>query len=243
MSPPSDGSGIVGPLPVDRERFLRDGFVTFEPFIDDAVTKRLEQEIEALLRVADEPRRLFGVVRDEEGYVTVMNNIDKHSDYLYDLARQSPWLDAASALLGKPAQALHVEYFAKPPRVTRLTPPHQDRQFYADHFDDELAITFWVALDDVTEPSGALWFRVPAEVQLLSHASSESPDFAFELSCDEDLAAGKWCLAEVPRGGCVAHHSFVVHAAGSNRTDGPRRAVAFNYRGSPWRAYLRSLGA
>ncbi len=196
-------------LAADRERFLQDGFLRLAPFVDEPVAARLEQEIADLMRVADNPDRLFGVVHDERGYITVMNNIDKHSDYLYDLALQPAWLDAAGALLGKPAQPLHVEYFAKPPRVTRPTPPHRDRKFYVDHFDDEMAITFWAALDDVIESSGALRYRVPADLQLLSHAPSDSPDFDFELTRDQDAAAANWRLVEVRRRGCVAHHSWI----------------------------------
>jgi ectoine hydroxylase-related dioxygenase (phytanoyl-CoA dioxygenase family) len=225
-----------------RKRFLHDGFVLLHPFVDEAAVARLEAEIADLMRFVDDPGRLFGVVRGEDGNVTVMNNIDKRSDYLYDLARQTQWLDTAAALLGKQVQPLHVEYFAKPPGVMRPTPPHQDHKFYVDHFDDEMAITFWVALDNVTESSGALRYRAPADLKLLDHAPSASPDFDFELFRDDGAAIENWRVAEVPRGGCVAHHSFVVHAAGSNLTDGPRRAVAFNYRGSPYREYLRRLG-
>jgi ectoine hydroxylase-related dioxygenase (phytanoyl-CoA dioxygenase family) len=234
---------MVKGLEIDRTRFLQEGFTTFAAFVDEAGAARLEQEINHLLQVADEPNRLFGVVRDGHGQITVMNNIDKRSDYLYDLARDAEWLDAAARLLGKPAQPLHVEYFAKPAGAARPTPPHQDHQFYVDHFDDELAITFWVALDQVSESNGALRYRVPAEQRLLSHAPSESPDFDYELTSDEAARSARWLLAEIPRGGCVAHHSFAVHAAGSNRTSMPRRAVAFNYRGSPWRANLQSRAA
>ena len=224
-----------------RETLLREGFLVCPAFVEEATRTRLEQEIDALIQASTNPTRLFGVVRDSNGYVTVMNNVDKHSDYLYDIARSPEWVEVAETLLGKPAQPLHVEYFAKPPGVVRPTPPHQDHEFYVDHFDDEMAITFWIALDDIIEQSGALHYRWPADLQLLPHVPSQAPDFDKELAPELIAADSGWRVAEVPRGGCVVHHSFVVHAAGSNRTQHARRAVAFNYRGSPWRAHLRTL--
>jgi ectoine hydroxylase-related dioxygenase (phytanoyl-CoA dioxygenase family) len=166
-----------------------------------------------------------------------MNRIDKESDVLYDLARHPTMIGIASELLGKPAVSLHVEYFAKPPHSLRSTPPHQDHVFYLEHFDDEMALSFWLALDDVTAASGALEYATPCARELLPHIPSSAPDFDFELP---DVDGLEFAVAVVPRGGCVLHHSYVIHRSGGNRTERPRRALVFNYRGSPYRAWMRA---
>lgn len=212
--------------------FTATGYFVFEEFLTESGVQSLTSEIDKLISRASPVSPHF-VLRDQAGQVILMNGIDKESDYLYEFAR-SPTLKAlASRFLQKQAMPLHVEYFAKPPGSSLLTPAHQDHIFYQEHFCDEIAISFWIALDNVTPESGALEYGSPMSSKLHPHKKSREIHFDMEIS-DIDLDEIRFTAATVSRGGCILHNSFVIHRAGPNLTPYSRRGVVFNYRGSDY---------
>lgn len=178
---------------------------------------------------------------DGRGGVLVMNGLDARSELLFDLARTDALRGMAEFLLDKAAMPIHIEYFGKPRAGAEATPPHQDQVFYQDHFNDEPAVTFWCPLQDVAIGSGALEYGSPSPGQgcLLPHRGSATIDFGAELV---DATGYTFAPAPVPQGGCLVHHSYVVHRSGPMTDDRPRRVFAFNYRGSSFRERLRRGG-
>lgn len=230
---PFFADSVTGPreyLAEAATELARDGFRAWPRFLTEEGVARLEAEVERL-RGLPAVERTHGVVLDEKGTPMVMNRLDRDSDLLFDLHRTPTLVDMASALLGDAVVPLHVEYFAKRAGAEAPTPPHQDAWFYRQHF-SELALALWLALDDVGPDSGALEYAMPERLELLPHTTSSAADFDGELRDAEGL---RFQPALVPRGGCVAHHSLVVHRAPPNRSGRPRRAVVFNYRSSPFR--------
>jgi ectoine hydroxylase-related dioxygenase (phytanoyl-CoA dioxygenase family) len=143
-----------------------------------------------------------------------------------------------------------IEYFAKPAERSEPTPAHQDQIFYRDHFGDELAVTFWVALSDVTEADGVLQYAIaqPEPGELLRHRVSEVRNFGAELVTPEEFAfrsapvpAGARRCPPVPAGGAVVRHSYAVHRSGPMLGLRPRAAFALNYRRSPYRQHKDPL--
>ena len=227
-----------------RRSLLDKGYVVFEKLLDPDGVARVLEELQQIMN------RPYGsddctVLRDEHGFVAVMNGLDKASDFLFDLARRPELLSMAEGLLAKRVVPLHTEYFAKPPlrpsnESPVLFPSHQDHAFYHNHFGNEMAISVWIALDDVTVERGAVEFGSPAQIRLLPHRNSAYFGFGQEL-VDEDGFTFE--PVPVPRGGALIHHSFAVHRSGSNRTPNLRRAVVFNYRGSDFRQFYQPITA
>jgi len=219
-----------------REELRVKGFTCFPEFASPPTVDCLKAEADHLISNATQDS-IYGVVRDDYGAIVVMNKIDKVSDYLFNLARHPVMMAVAEQLLGKPAIPLHVEYFCKPAEHSSPTPAHQDHVFYEEHFNDELALSFWIALDDVARDSGALEYGADAQMQLLPHVDSPTIDFDFQLAETKGIT---FAIVPTPRGGCIVHHSYAVHRTGDNTSGSPRRAIAFNYRGSSYRAWLQS---
>lgn len=101
------------------------------------------------------------ISRDINGRVLSMHYLDRYSDLLFDLTRLPELQYVAEALLESRCVPFLTEYFAKPAAQSEATPPHQDQIFYHDHFGDELAVTFWIALADVAEDDGVLRYSTP----------------------------------------------------------------------------------
>jgi hypothetical protein len=222
-----------------RDELLERGYLRMPAFLNDADIGELEAEVADLCSPTCRREGHF-VLRDASGFVILMNGIDKASDALFDFARRDEMIGLASDLLGKCALSLHVEYFAKPPHRGSAAPPHQDHAFYHAHFPDELALSFWIAIDDVVPDSGALEYGVRSPHELLPHVASSAVDFGLELATPPAL---DFEVATVPRGGALVHHSYTVHRTRTNRSSRPRRVIVFNYRGSPYRESLRTEAA
>lgn len=227
------------------ESFRTKGFAVKPAILDSNELQAFCSELQRLGDIVDQPGSPHYAERDPSGNLIYLNRLDVASDFFFDTARDRKFMGLAEALLGKAVVPLHVECFSKPPTSRYATPPHQDQVFYHAHFDDELAIALWIALDEVTPDSGALQY-VPTDIsecRLLAHAGSASASFDMELVPDVARAMTSYVTVPVPRGGCAIHHSFVVHRAGPNTTSRNRRAVVFNYRGSPYRQSLLSPAA
>lgn len=217
---------------------FNDGYVTIYNFVKKNHIVQIKQNVDRLVlkyrnnREDQCPR----VYKDDYGHVIVINRIELADIFFYDLARETFLLELGRKLLGKPIIPLSVELFSKPPRSSLVTPPHQDQIFYEEHFNDEMAITFWIALDDMNENNGSLEYSVPKELELLPHKESESPGFSFELdpNCLDNLPTFKKAI--IPKGGCIVHHAYAVHKAKGNTTDSCRNALALTYRTSSYRA-------
>jgi hypothetical protein len=223
-----------------RDQLWTDGWTVLSGFLPELALEALNAEADRLLAGAP-----AGVNRssatDQVGGVLVMNSLDARSELLFDLARTPAFMEVAEFLLQKAVMPIHIEYFGKPGRGAKPTPPHQDQVFYNSHFNDERAITFWCPLQDVPVASGALQYRIPALEYgvFLPHRTSDTVDFGAELV---DATGWDYTLAPVDRGSCLVHHSYAVHRSGGMAVDAPRRVFAFNYRGSAYREHLRHSG-
>lgn len=215
---------------------MTNGYYRFDRFLTPEGVNFLLDEVQKLIEKAS-LSSVYGVFRNLDGSILVMNRLEKESDFLFDFSRHPKLMEIAEGFLGKSAMPLHVEYFSKPVEKNSPSPPHQDHIVYHDHFDDELAIALWIALDEVHEESGALEFAVPSTMALLPHKPSPIPDFAFELENASNLS---FVTVPIPLGGCIVHHSYAVHCARQNKSKQPRRAIVFNYRGSSYKAWLQS---
>lgn len=222
-------------LPDLHNLLITNGYYCFDNFVVSEGVDLLLNEVQSLIDNAT-PSSPYGVFYDSYNQIVLMNKVDKESDLLFDLLRHPKLLQLAEVFLGKPAMPLHVEYFSKPAKNSSPSPPHQDHVVYQKHFDDELAIAFWIALDEVHENSGALEFAQAPMMKLLPHTLSSVQDFAYEL---ENRMSIPYVLISIPRGGCIVHHSYTVHQANVNESNKPHRALVFNYRGSPYLAHRK----
>lgn len=217
------------------DRFIERGYAAIPNFISEEGIRQLLEEIEHLAKIHT-PESPFMLARNKYGDILVMNRLDKMSDYLFDLARSEKLIDLSTRMIGKAVIPLHVEYFSKPASNSTATPPHQDQIFYNSHFDDELAISFWIALDDVEHDSGALEYATNLPNTVHPHVKSPSIDFDYELA---DADTYEFTRVPIRRGDCIAHSSYAIHKTQVNTSGKIRRAIAFNYRGSSYRQWLR----
>lgn len=224
-------AGLEGTASAD---FARDGFVVARGVVPPEELEPLRALYDQLFerRAGWERGDLFDMLDPEDRF---------EKPRLPQLAwpsRQAPWLSstatwrnaqaAASALL--PGAELVWEFaIMKPPRDGAATPWHQDEASFTVGTPYHVAISCWIALQDVDETMGCMAY-VPGSHRgpLLDHASFGGDRRAHALGA---VAPDISRAVPVPlaAGDAVLHHSRTLHGAGPNTSAMPRRSVTLEF--------------
>lgn len=212
------------------------GWVVLYDLLSDKILKKLEEEA-IILKKNIEPGVKSSSVTDSDNEVLVMNSLFSKSEFLYDFARDPEFIRISEILLKKASIPIHCEYFCKPNQDAEATPPHQDQIFYNDHFNDELAITFWCPLNNINLGDGALEYaKIENLMELLPHKQSSSLDFGMELIEHSHFT---FTPVQLNRGDCIVHHAYTIHRSEKKVSNSCREAFAFNYRSSSFREDIK----
>lgn len=233
LPPVEDRNGI-------RDELFRAGHKALPHFVEPTLLSALREEAGRLSTQLHGHTEGTVISRDADDRVLSMHYLDRHSDLLFDLTRLPELQHVAEVLLESRCVPFLTEYFAKPAKRSEATPAHQDQIFYRDHFGAELALTFWIALTDVTEDDAVLQYAAPQTKppELIKHRTSDVQNFGAELVDNSSLS---FVSAPIPAGGAVIHHSYAVHRSGPMLGTHARSAFALNFRRSPHRQQLNPL--
>ncbi|MBU3025278.1 phytanoyl-CoA dioxygenase family protein [Zobellia galactanivorans] len=112
----------------------------------------------------------------------------------------------------------------KAPFTDTETPWHQDAAYWID-LPDKRSVSCWIALDDVYEENGCMWFARRHDQKLLEHSHKIAGG---ALSVQAFPENGK--PLPLKAGGCSFHDGFTLHYSKGNSTNGQRRALILNFR-------------
>ena len=176
-----------------------------------------------------------------------MQNMQTHDAYFDRLLNSERCIKIAEATLGEPVVPNGVEYFRKPARIGKATPPHQDGYYFS--LVPNPAVTLWLALTAVNEENGCLRY-VPGSHRdgVRPHGASSVVGFSQGLLDWSPRDAEREVALILEPGDLLAHHSLIVHRADANTSERPRVALGLVYYGqsakrddAAWNRYLASL--
>ena len=133
-------------------------------------------------------------------------------------------LDHAKEMLGDDMELDFDMLINKAPHTNTITPWHQDAAYWIE-MPDKRSVSCWIALDEVYEENGCMWF-IPKERDLLKPHRSHTTGGA--LHCEADISEGQ-CIP-LYAGGCTFHDGFTLHFSKGNVTNAQRRALILNFR-------------
>ena len=133
-----------------------------------------------------------------------------------------------------------MEWFAKPPRIGKPTPPHQDAFYW--QLGPSSALTLWLSLDRIDETNGCIRY-IPGShlLPLRPHNDTNTIGFSMGITdyCEMDIDAESAVVTSP--GDLIVHHANVAHRANPNVSAQTRRALGLVYfSGSPRRAHVKS---
>ncbi len=220
--------------------FHRDGFAIAENLADQTTLKDLQAAYERMLSGATQcpttDRKLGGLTRQiimphlYEPVFADNQAVDKARNIAAKIQGWGQPEFVYSMLIYKPAGHQHE------------TPWHQDISYTAEptaptgmQVPNEYVLTFWLALDDVTEDMGCMEFIPGVQRQPMyeHHVCSGDPHSSERLTAIVEpgtkLNLNTRIAAPVAAGNATIHGYHTPHFTGANRSERPRRAFIFSF--------------
>ena len=215
----------------DRDEFQSEGFVCVRQLLDAQELDELETNLNRYISdvVPGLPASdAFFEVPDDTSTLKQMQYMQQHDQFFANFLVREDHVRLAEAVMGEPVEPINVEYFNKPPRVGKMTPPHQDGYYFC--LVPNRAVTMWIALDVVDEENGCLRYTAGSHRDdLRPHGASEVLGFSQGLQDWGPADEEREVMRTLQPGDMLAHHSLTVHRADANKSDQTRRALGLVY--------------
>ena len=130
---------------------------------------------------------------------------------------------------------LNMQLFEKHAEISKPTRAHQDNAYFK--VSPAHAITFWIALDDIDEQNGCIYYAPKTHLTPTRKHQRYHKDTTFRVR--SGVPGLSLCLHEHPEetdipmvtkaGDVLAHHCNLVHRAGRNLSERRRRAIGIAF--------------
>ncbi|MEM1326106.1 MAG: phytanoyl-CoA dioxygenase family protein [Bacteroidota bacterium] len=215
-----------------KDHFLTYGYAHLDQLIDDHQVAELCSIYQELL---EDKESTIGLRSDLAGDTEYPQAVERITQIMrpgwvserlavmpiYDIA-----LWCAQNLLGADIAFDFDMLINKAPHTDTPTPWHQDAAYWIA-MPDRRAVSIWVALDDVDEDNGCMWFIPKAEkATILPHQSLNGKG---ALYCQPKRLKQAEAIP-LSKGGCTFHDGYTLHFSRGNTTDRQRRALILNFR-------------
>ncbi len=218
-----------------KSSFDKDGYVYIPGFLSQEEVEVLNTNIRRFIAEkipSMAAGHYFYEDKNDAATLKQMQDLEKYDPYFKTLATDSKFEAIAKALLDEDVICKTVEYFNKPPKIGKATPPHQDGYYFM--LDPQQAVTMWLALEKVDEENGCVkYIRGSHKKGMRIHGRTTTLGFSqgiIDFGTEEDLK--EEIAFPANPGDLLVHHSLTIHRAGANTTAGrTRKAMGLIYWG------------
>lgn len=219
-----------------KRKFEEDGYVFLPGFLSEGevaeVNRRLEDFIENTVPGLP-PNDVFYEDKNDPATLKQIMHVSDHAPYFAPMLNDSKFSRIAGELLEDTVVPKILEYFNKPPKIGKPTPPHQDGYYFM--LKPAKAVTMWMALEDVDEANGCVrYVRGSHKLGMRRHGRTQTLGFSqgiTDFGLPEDLE-NEIAFPARP-GDLLIHDSLTIHRADGNQTaDRTRKALGFIYFGA-----------
>jgi phytanoyl-CoA hydroxylase len=230
-----------------KAKFEQDGYVFLPGFLSPeeiaALNKQLESFVENVVPRMPEKDVFYEDKTDPSTLKQIMHVSDYDPNFA-PLLHGSKFSRIAEELLEDKVIPKILEYFNKPPKIGKPTPPHQDGYYFM--LKPCKAVTMWMALENVDEANGCVRYvrgshkkgmRVHGRTQTLGFSQGIT-DFGLAEDIENEIAF------PARPGDLLIHDALTIHRADGNRTeDRTRKALGFIYFGESAREDVEAKAA
>ncbi|GGW48396.1 phytanoyl-CoA dioxygenase family protein [Arenibacter certesii] len=215
-----------------RSEFIKDGFVKIDTLLSIKEVESLQAIYDELLTEKEKTRHLRSDLAGGDGFdsrkIERITQIMRPSTVLPELLKHKAYkvaLQWAKDLLGDDMELDFDMMINKAPNTNAETPWHQDAAYWIA-MPDKRSASCWIALDEVFEENGCMWFIPKKEKNdILPHKNLPNGG---ALYC-ETKADNAESIPLSP-GGCTFHDGHTLHFSKGNSTEFQRRALILNFR-------------
>jgi phytanoyl-CoA hydroxylase len=203
--------------PTLKALFDRDGYVVVRQFLNLTELTELRRELDRYIaRIAGLPRTdVMFENRDRPETLKQLARMKQNDAFFVEFIERPKWIVLAETLLNDATVPKELEWFNKPPRASRETPPHQDGYYFM--LTPAEAVTMWLALDPVDECNGCVRY-IPGSHRkgLRPHARTDVIGFSQGIiDYEKDDYAAEVPIRAEP-GDLLVHHALTIHRADRN---------------------------
>ena len=216
--------------------FERDGFIYLPGFLDLREIGEIREKLDHfILEKSDQLPSSHIKYESKEDPTTLKMIQDMHlyESFFADILFNSTFTKLAEDLLEEEVIGKTVEYFNKPPKIGKATPPHQDGYYFM--LKPISAVTMWMALEEVDAENGWVsYVRGSHKLGMRHHAYTNTlgfsqgiPDFGIVADLEKEV------FFKVKPGDLLVHHALTIHRANPNTSESrTRKALGLIYFGT-----------
>ena len=218
-----------------KEQFDQDGYLYFPGFLDKIETNQIKSRLDKIVEegLQDIPTEhiKFENTENKQG-VKMVQDLHLYDPLFKNILFESKFSALAAELLGEKVVGKTVEFFNKPAKIGKATPPHQDGYYFM--LTPMSAVTFWISLEEVDKDNGWVSYVKGSHLNgVRTHRKSGTIGFSQEIvdfGTPSDLENEEF-IATNP-GDVLVHHALTIHRAAPNTSiNRSRKALGLIYFG------------
>ncbi|WP_439581147.1 phytanoyl-CoA dioxygenase family protein [Dyadobacter bucti] len=230
-----------------KKRFEEDGYVFLPGFLSEEEIAVLNTKLDSFIEnvVPGMPATdVFYEDKNDRSTLKQIMHVSKYEPSFAPLLHDSKFSKIAEELLEDKVVPRILEYFNKPPKIGKPTPPHQDGYYFM--LKPAKAVTMWMALENVDEANGCVRYVKGSHLKgMRPHGRTQTLGFSqgiTDFGIPEDME-NEIAFPARP-GDLLIHDSLTIHRADGNQTtDRTRKALGFIYFGESAREDVEAKAA
>lgn len=216
-----------------KESFRTDGYVFLPGFLSAEEVTELNEKVKNFIGTQVDSMPWGQVFYEDKADPTTLKQLidmQKYDAYFDTMLNNSKFKAIAEALLDDAVVPKTLEYFNKPAKIGKPTPPHQDNYYFM--LKPAEAVTMWLALEDVDAENGCVRYVTGSHQHgVRPHGRTQTLGFSQGITdfWSEDDQAKAVAFPAKP-GDLLIHHSMTIHWAEANRSENrSRKAIGLIY--------------
>ncbi len=218
-----------------KSDFDRDGFIFLPGFLDQTKVDELKGRVNQF--IADKsttlpPEHIKFESKGDPSTLKMIQDMHRYDPFFEEILFKSSFTELAAKLLKEEVLGKTVEYFNKPPKIGKATPPHQDGYYFM--LNPMSAVTMWLALEDVDAENGWVsYVKGSHKLGMRHHAFTDTLGFSQGIA-DFGIPADfeKEVFFSTKPGDLLVHHALTIHRASPNTSENrTRKALGLIYFG------------
>lgn len=217
-----------------RKDFVQNGYIFFPNFLNEEEMEMVQSKISEYIEKNVSKMKEKEVYYEDKNDMSTLKQLQhlfKYDPFFFDMIFGSRFEKLASILLDDGVEGKNIQYFNKPPKIGKSTPPHQDGYYFM--LEPNEAVTMWMALEPVDEENGCVRYIAKSHLKgMREHNRTNTLGFSQGISNygeEEDLEKDE-VFFPTKEGDLLVHHSLTIHRADGNPCeDRSRKAMGFIY--------------
>jgi len=219
-----------------KSTFDRDGFIYLPAFLSTEQIAEIRERLDRFIAeksAALPPEHIKYEVKEDATTLKMIQDLQVYDPFFADVLFTSTFTKLAEELLEEEVIGKTVEYFNKPPKIGKATPPHQDGYYFM--LKPMSAVTMWMALEDVDAENGWVsYVKGSHKLGMRHHAFTNTlgfsqgiPDFGIPADTEKEV------FFKTKPGDLLVHHALTIHRASPNTSEHrTRKAMGLIYFGA-----------